>query len=87
MLHAVLNSQRAWEEFERWLELPEVVFLLEPEGLHGRFKVFAEQLDLGQASWTDAYLAAFAVAGGYRVVTFDGGFGRYAGLDLLRLHL
>jgi hypothetical protein len=29
----------------------------------------------------DACLAAFAVAGGYRLVTLDGAFGRFDGLD------
>jgi predicted nucleic acid-binding protein len=35
--------------------------------------------------WTDAYLAAFARAGGLRFVSFDGDFTRFEGLNLLRL--
>jgi len=35
--------------------------------------------------WTDAYLAAFAKAGGLRLVSFDGDFVHFDGLDLLRL--
>jgi predicted nucleic acid-binding protein len=35
--------------------------------------------------WTDAYLAAFATAGGYRLVSFDAGFARYPGLAWLHL--
>ena len=31
------------------------------------------------------YLAAFAAAGGLRLVTFDRDFGRFEGLHLLRL--
>ena len=31
----------------------------------------------------DAYLAAFAMAGGYRLVTTDKGFKQFKGLDLL----
>lgn len=34
---------------------------------------------------TDAYLAAFAMAGGLRLVTFDRDFGRFEGLNLLQL--
>jgi hypothetical protein len=33
----------------------------------------------------DAYLAAFALAGGYRLVTIDAGFTQFAGLDLVLL--
>jgi hypothetical protein len=32
--------------------------------------------------WMDSYLAAFAVAGGYRMVTIDGAYGQFRGLDL-----
>lgn len=37
------------------------------------------------ASWTDFYLAAYAVAGALRLVTFDRDFARFKGLDLLHL--
>ncbi len=32
--------------------------------------------------WMDAYLAAFAIAGGFRLVTFDRAFLAFKGLDL-----
>lgn len=32
--------------------------------------------------WMDAYLAGFALAGGYRMVTTDGAFKQFRGLDL-----
>ena len=85
MAHAVLSSGEAWEEYERWLAIPEVTFLDEPRGLHERFRPFARTLTLGQSSWTDAYLAAFALAAGCRLVSFDAGFARYSGIDLLHL--
>ena len=34
---------------------------------------------------TDAYLAAFALSAGLRLVTFDQGFALFPGLDLLLL--
>ncbi|HVR36533.1 MAG TPA: PIN domain-containing protein [Methylomirabilota bacterium] len=37
----------------------------------------------GHALWTDAYLAAFAIAHGTKLATFDQGFKRFAGVDLL----
>lgn len=85
MQSAVLTTKRAWEELERWLAMPEVVFFEEPSGLHEVLGSFAATLTLGQASWTDAYLAAFCISEGCRMVSFDGGFRRFAGLDLLEL--
>ena len=35
--------------------------------------------------WSDAYLAAFAVTGDLRMVTFDRDFNRFTGLNCLRL--
>ena len=35
--------------------------------------------------WNDAYLAAFALAGGFQVVTFDQGFSKFAGVNCLIL--
>lgn len=85
MRHAVLTTSEAWEEFERWLALPDIVSLPEPTGLHATFRRFAMKLTLGHSSWTDAYLASFAIVEGCRLVTFDVGFRRYGGLDLLVL--
>jgi predicted nucleic acid-binding protein len=48
----------------------------------------AEHCRLGAESrklWTDAYLAAFARAGGIGLATFDRGFRRHDGLDLILL--
>jgi uncharacterized protein len=35
--------------------------------------------------WTDAYLAAFAISAGLRMVTFDRDFEKFEGLSLLLL--
>lgn len=43
------------------------------------------QTDLPARYLTDAYLAAFATSGGYRLVTLDIDFERFDRLDLLRL--
>ena len=37
--------------------------------------------------WTDAYLAAFAIAGKFRLVTLDGDFETYEKSDRLKLIL
>jgi predicted nucleic acid-binding protein len=46
---------------------------------------WASEVDFRGGHWTDAYLAAFAVSSGARLVTFDSDFGRFGGLACLRL--
>jgi len=46
---------------------------------------WAKQLDLHSGGWTDAYIAALALASGYRLVAFDADFCRFPGVDFLHL--
>jgi predicted nucleic acid-binding protein len=62
-----------------------VVFAPEPEGTEERLAEHCRLADAPPGFWTDAYLAAFARAGGLGLVTFDRDFRRYAGLDLTLL--
>jgi toxin-antitoxin system PIN domain toxin len=77
----VLSPTEAWSKSHEFRALPEVRFLAEPAGLEVQWGAFS---DLGRTSpnlWTDAYLAAFAKCAGLRLVTFDQGFARFAGLE------
>lgn len=81
----VLAPGEAWKKLTQFLALPEVQRLAEPTALDEHL---AKYCDLGRTSpnlWTDAYLAAFAKSGELRVVTFDRGFARFSGLELLVL--
>jgi len=86
----VMGRQRktireAWSIYERVLSRRPVIFAPEPERTEARL---AEHCRLGGASskfWTDAYLAAFARAGSFGLVTFDRDFERYPALDLTLL--
>ena len=57
----------------------------EPRGLEILWKKLAGPSKPSPKLWMDAYLAAFAVAGGYQLVTTDKGFKQFKGLDLLVL--
>ena len=48
-------------------------------------KKFAVRETASPKLWMDAYLAAFALAGRYRIVTTDAGFRQFQGIDLLVL--
>ncbi len=81
----VLTQSAAWREYERLLARDEVVFLAEPNGLEIRWRDYTQQRTPASRLWTDAYLAAFAQGHGLQVVTFDRGFTRYEGTDVLVL--
>lgn len=80
-----LSPAAAWKKLGQFMSLPEVQCLPEPMGLDEKLENFC---NLGQTSpnlWADAYLAAFASCAGARLVTFDRGFSRFKGLELLLL--
>jgi len=80
-----LTNEKAWQQYERFLADPRVGFVDEPAGLEVRWKALAAIGTASPKMWMDAYLAAFAAAGGYQLVTTDFGFQQYAGLDCVIL--
>ena len=54
----------------------------EPAGLETHWERFAVCDTASPKLWMDAFLAAFALAGGYRMVTTDAAFKQFRGLDL-----
>jgi len=82
---AALDGGAAWRALETWLAAPQVVMLADPPGIDELLRAWSAHLDLRSRHWTDAYLAAFAMASGSRLVSFDRDFRRYPGLDFLHL--
>lgn len=85
LLEATLDGGTAWRALETWLAVPQVTLLAEPPGLDELLRKWSGQLDLRGGRWTDAYLAAFAMAGVCRLVAFDADFHCYPGLEFLHL--
>ncbi|MGA2863201.1 MAG: TA system VapC family ribonuclease toxin [Verrucomicrobiota bacterium] len=85
MGHFLQNQQEAWRSFDRLANDPRVVFLPEPPSAEASFRTFTQALSPAHALWTDAYLAAAAVGSQSRLVTFDQGFSRFSGLEVLIL--
>lgn len=81
----VLTPAAAWKKRTEFLALPEVQRLAEPAGLDAQLAKFCDWGRTSPNLWTDAYLAAFAKCAGLRLVTFDRGFARFIGLNLLVL--
>lgn len=75
----------AIDRYMALLALPEVEFANEPPGCEEVFLAYGRAPRFPSRLWTDAYLAAFALSFGLRLVTFDADFARFEGLDVLRL--
>jgi hypothetical protein len=82
---AALDGASAWRALATWLAAPGVRLLSEPPGVDELLAHWGPALDLRGAAWTDAYLAAFSVASGCRLVAFGGDFHRYPGVEFLHL--
>ena len=81
----VLRPVEAWQACSNFLALREVNQMPEPAALNDQLGRYC---DLGRTSpnlWTDAYLAAFANCAALRLVTFDTGFSKFNGLNVLVL--
>jgi toxin-antitoxin system PIN domain toxin len=81
-----LTNREAWTAYEALLADDRIVFRAdEPVELEPLWKSLALRKTASPKLWMDAYLAAFALAGGYRMVTTDAAFRQFQGLDLLVL--
>jgi uncharacterized protein len=81
-----LTNAQAWAVYEALLSDDRVELRAgEPAGLAPRWQALAVRDSASPKLWMDAYLAAFAEAGGYRMVTTDAAFQQFSGLDVLLL--
>lgn len=81
-----LTNREAWSAYEALLTDDRISFRAdEPAGLEALWRRFAVRETASPKLWMDAYLAAFALAGGYQMVTTDAAFKQFQGLDLLVL--
>jgi len=71
--------------YDKFLASDRVIMLEEPPGLEGIWRNLTERPTASSKMWADAYLAAFAIAGGHTLVTTDKGFRQYAKLKVIVL--
>jgi toxin-antitoxin system PIN domain toxin len=76
-----MDNSMAWRVFEQFLGDSRIGWADEPSGLESRWKRFSARGTASSKLWMDAYLAAFAAAGGYKLITTDRGFAQFEGLD------
>jgi toxin-antitoxin system PIN domain toxin len=65
------SPTRAWASFDKFMNDSRISWIEEPAGLDHHWRVSTMQEQQGSGWWTDSYLAAFASAAGFTLVTFD----------------
>ena len=81
-----LTNREAWSAYEALMADDRIVFRVnEPAELEPLWKKLAVRGTASPKLWMDAYLAAFALAGRFQMVTTDAAFRQFRGLDLLIL--
>ncbi len=85
MQEDVCTMAEAWRVYDQLLADSRFRFCSEPEGVTELWRALCPPQTVAPKKWTDAYLAAFAIAAGMRLVTLDRGFWEFRGLDVLIL--
>jgi uncharacterized protein len=81
-----LTNREAWSAYEALVTDDRITFRAdEPAGVEPLWKKLAVRGTASPKLWMDAYLAAFALAGRYQLVTTDSAYRQFRGLDLLVL--
>ena len=81
-----LTNVQAWKAYDAFAADDRVALRTdEPPQLESRWKQLAARDTASPKLWMDAYLAAFAITGGLRLVTTDIAFRQFARLDHLVL--
>jgi hypothetical protein len=82
----VLSAGQCWAIFEVMMSDERFAFRHEPREFDARFRALMPPVQVSPKLWQDAYLAAFALAAGLSLVTFDTAFAQFKGLDLTLLN-
>lgn len=65
------SMTQAWSLWDRVWADARMAFLPEPDGLEKEFRARSRLTSRSPKVWSDAYLLAFAVVAGLKLVTFD----------------
>lgn len=79
----VPTNAEAWALHGAIIGDPRVLQAGEPVGIDEVWQRIGAVRMVSPKLWMDAYLAAFAIAGGFRLVTTDKAFKQFKGLDVL----
>lgn len=71
MREDVMTQSEAWRTYDLFFRNPNASLVEEPPGIDRRFRERTERDEVSPKIWADGYLAAFAEAAGFTLVTFD----------------
>ena len=77
----VKTAAEFWGGWTKLAEDDRFSQVAEPPDLESAWRTVTAPLRRGHVAGTDAYLAAFAIAGKHRIVSFDRGMKRFAGVE------
>lgn len=80
-----LTLPDAWHKYDLFSSDSRVSFADEPAQIETHWRSFTRSRSFSPQVWNDAYLAAFALAGGLELVTFDKGFAQYQNVKCIVL--
>lgn len=75
-----MTQVEAWTLYDAFLNDPRVELMGELPQLEPIWRGLTHKHTLSTKTWSDAYLAAFAIAAGLELITFDKGFRQFKGL-------
>jgi uncharacterized protein len=81
----VCTLKQAWDVYDAVANDARFDFSLEPDSLEPFLRGYTSAGQVSPKLWQDAYLAAFARAWHLRLATFDQGFRKFDGLQLILL--
>ncbi len=79
------TTDQAWRVYDTMMADDRFAFQREPSGLEAKLRELTGGFPFSPKLWQDACLTAFAITGGLRLVTFDGGFRKFKGLECVTL--
>jgi uncharacterized protein len=79
------TTAECWATWQTLMRMPSVALMTEPANLEICLTELVRQSSWPGKMWSDAYLAAFAIAANLRLVSFDRDFARFPGLNWLHL--
>lgn len=85
MLGRPRTVRECWRDYDTLMSDERIAFAREPNGIERAVRSLMPGSLVSPKLWQDAYLAAFAVASGFALVTFDAAFRQFREVDLVLL--
>lgn len=79
------TTAEAWSAYQSFRDLPEVLFLSEPDSAESRMREWSKEATFPASRLTDAWLASVAYTTRSRLVSFDADYKQFQGLSFLHL--